>query len=345
MLDSAEYFLKSKTLAPSSIRLPFKHIEVIDARFDTSKLGFELKKWYSYISPEDFRKVKLRGGVAKAIQEYYNDYYQLCLSDTANELLIVLKNLWIDNLPTSEFKSNTDPDMIWEAYQNIYVKVEYYLKKETAYYPLKRIDTVYQLTEQNIHSEALNFKKNNLSFFLFTLKSLIETYDFAALIDKSGLRTRLTLTSIDSFNNKRYQLPILTAGKAKPGIYFTGKDYINNTPAADSGYVVDRKNRLFRKEDKKTEIPYLVHVTETGSHTQGSQKVVIQREGNAVEFFIVSGVYLSKAVAGSMLGIIPDRRFGGTQELEQLKFHLGGGAKLHVILTPRQINMETGELY
>lgn len=345
MLDSAEYFFKSKTLAPSSIRLPFKHIEVVDARFDTSKLGFELKRDIGYISNSNFRKIKLRGGIRKAIQDYYNDYYQLCLKDTANELLIVLKTLWIDNFPTGEFKERRRFDVVRETYQDIYVKFEYYLKRENEYYHLKRTDTVYQLTEQIINSKKLNLKKNDLSFFLFTLKSLIETYDFDELINRVDLKKNLSLKSIDSFNNKRFLLPVLIADSLKKGIFLSVKDYINNTPVPDSAYRFDKKGRLFKRDDKTTEIFYFYNNNEVGFSMRLLENTNIIRIGNTFEVFMMNDVYLAKTAAGNLLGLIPDTKFPGVDGLERTEFNAGNGARLHLMKVPRQINMETGEIY
>lgn len=345
MLDSVEYTITTGTLAPSSIHLPFKKIEVIDARFDTSKLGFELKKWYTYISPEDFRKIKLKNGIERAITEYYNDYYRLCLKDNSNELLMVLRTLWIDNLPTSEFKQQQNADIVWEAYQNIYVKAEYYLKRGADYYPLKRVDTLYQLTEQNINSGEFNFRKNDLSFFLFTLKSLVEVYDFTGLIGQGNFRRKLTLHDIDSFNRIRFRVPALIAESRKAGIYLNGKDFANNNPLHDSDYSIDKKGRLFSKQYSKLEIPYLIYITEEGSYSRNSRSTQVLQVGNTFELFVTSNVYLSKTVAGNIIDLIPDTKFRGMPPLERVEFHLGNGARLHVIQAPRQINPETGDLY
>lgn len=345
ILDSIEYNITSKTLAPSAIHLPFKRIGIIDARFDTSKLGFDLKKWYSYISNNDFRKIKLQGGTGKAIGDYYNDYYQLCLKDPANELLIVLKTLWIDNFPTGEFKERRRFDVVRESYQDIYVKFEYYLKRENEYYPLKRIDTVYQLTGQNINSKKFNFKKNNLSFFIFTLKSLMETYDFAELISKINLKNSVTLKAIDSFNNKRFLLPLLVADSTKKGIFLSVKDYINNAPVPDSAYQFDKKGRLFKNGDKTTEVFYLMYANETGLYIRPKKKTDIVRVGNTFEFFILNDVYLPKTAAGNFLSLIPGTRSPAIEGFESAEFHTGNGARLHYVLVPRQINMETGEIY
>lgn len=345
-LDSILFELTSKTLAPKDISLPFNKIEVLDARFDTSKLGFVIDKKSGSINSGDFKKIKLNGGISKAMQDYYNDYYQLCLNNQKNELLIVLKTLWIDNLPTGEFKVKRRFDIIRESYQDIYVKFEYYLKSGKEYYPLKRVDTVYQLTDENINSRAFNFKRNDLSFFTFTLKSLIENYDFNELLNKVDVALSLTLNSIDSFNNKRFQLPVLNFKNIKHGIFLSVTDFINNSPLTDTtNYTFDKKGNLYKNGDKKNAIFYWIISDGSGLYTKPLKKAGIIRTGKTFEFFMFNDIYMSKTAAGNLLGLIPNTTFPTTDGFGQNQFNTGNGARLRYVLAPRQINMETGEIY
>ena len=127
-LDSIVYNLTPKTLAPSTISLPFKNIEILDARFDTSKIGYELHKKYDNISFKDFKQIKLVNGIKEFLQFFYNDYYQLCLKDSLKKLLIVIKTLWIDNAPANDLIEETDDEIesVSISFQNIHVKWEYY---------------------------------------------------------------------------------------------------------------------------------------------------------------------------------------------------------------------------
>ena len=153
LLDSIQYNISPKTLAPSQIDLPFKSIEILDARFDTSKLGFEIHREYSQLRLIDFKRIKLEGGVNQSLQNFYNDYYKIAFKNSTNKLFIVLKTLWINNLPSKQFQEKIRYDLDKESFQNIYVKLEYYLNNGTEYIPLKRVDTVYQLTEPILLSQ------------------------------------------------------------------------------------------------------------------------------------------------------------------------------------------------
>ena len=163
-LDNIVYYLTSKTLAPSDINLPVKSIKILDARFDTSKLGFEIHQKYSNIRIKDFKRIKLQGGIDKSLENFYNDYYKLALKGSTDKLLMVLKTLWIDNIPNVETNEKVRYDIERATYQNIHVKIEYYVEKNDKYYPIKRLDTVYQLTESILNNADFKFKKNDLCF-------------------------------------------------------------------------------------------------------------------------------------------------------------------------------------
>lgn len=104
-------------------------------------------------------------GIEKALTNFYSDYYKLPFKDSADKLLIVLKTLWIDNFLSADITDGLRYDVTRESYQNIHIKFEYYFEQSSFFYPVKRIDTVYQLTEDVIHSPGFKFKGNDLSFF------------------------------------------------------------------------------------------------------------------------------------------------------------------------------------
>ena len=74
-LPSKSYELRVKTVAPVSFQLPFQEIKIIDSRFDTSKLGFLFRNGLSVRINRSFQKVKLKPGVQRGIENFYNEYY------------------------------------------------------------------------------------------------------------------------------------------------------------------------------------------------------------------------------------------------------------------------------
>lgn len=314
-LKFVNYKIRLQITDSQNFHLPFKEIDVLDARFDTSKLGFELNPALIKSEKNHFKIVHLDGGIQKAIKEFYNNYYKSSFENTQDKLLIVFKTLWLDVMPNRNFKEKKRYDIIRGSYQDIYTKVEYYLQQNNLYYPLKRIDTVYQLTEQNAHLFNQEVSKSNLSFFTFSLRSLIETRDFNKLIKNIKVEKGLTMASIDSFNHKRFLLPVLTAAKINKGVFINFKEFAENSPSV-TDYEVDKNNMLLIKSAPSESHYYWAYCDEEGLHISTSSKTNLIRVGNTFEFFIIDGIYVGNDVTG-----------------------------LYNVYRPRQIDMETGDIY
>ena len=346
-LDSIVYDLTPKTLAPSSIFLPFSKIQIIDARYDTSKLGYEIHQTHDFVNSNDFKKIKLNKGIYESIQLFYNDYYSLCLKDTMNKLLIVLKTLWIDNVPSGYAPVESSKISEHESYQNIHVKWEYYIQRKNKYYPFKRIDTIYQLTQSIISSNDFKFKKNDLSFFIFVLKSQLEQIDFSSIGINYENKKSLSFSSIDSFNRRRLLLPIINASTVQNGLFLNFEEFKNNNPGVvDYEVKKVKKERLWinRENLKIIEDFYLVSDS-SGIHIGSEKRRSVVPVGNTFEFFSLGSVSQSKTLAGLMLNLMPIENYiYSPYQQFQRRFDSETGT-IKIYLVPRQINMETGEVY
>ncbi len=316
LMDSLVFHITSEDKASTELRLPFGSIEVIDARFDTSKIGFIFNKSHHAHDFKDFKKMLLSGGVSQAIQEYYNHYYQDCFRPTANRLLIVLKRLWISNQPVS-VRREKRYDIERNSLQDIYIKFEYYLQKGAGYHPMLRTDTVYQLLEENINAETDRLKKDPLAFLKYTLKSLIEKNDFNKLSADLVGKKIVTRSGIDSFNAKRYQLPILTAYEYKRGIYLSIREFIDNNPSVKQFKVTENKE-LIGEEINTEKVTFWAYADNSGIHMSLKEKLNVYRVGNTFEFFANDMIYVSRTT---------------------------GGKPMKLVYYPRQIDMETGLFY
>lgn len=346
-LDSIVYDLTQKSLAPSSIFLPFSSIEIIDTRYDTSKLGYEIHKTHDRISNNDFKKIKLNKGVQESIQLFYNDYYSLCLKGQMNKLLIVLKTLWIDNVPSDYIPLESSKIAEHESFQNIHVKWEYYIQSEHKYYPFKRIDTIYQLTQSIISSKGFKFRKNDLSFFTFVLKSQLEQIDFSDIDRKYEHKKGLSFNSIDSFNRKRFLLPIINSQTVKKGLFLNFEEFKNNNPGIIDYEMKKEKKEMvwINKADSKTIEDFYFVSDSIGIHIGSEKRRSVVPVGNTFEFFSWGSVSQSKTLAGSMLNLIPtDYQIYRFNQQFQRRFDTETGTTKSY-LVPRQINMDNGEVY
>ncbi len=347
-LSSVEYDLTSKTLAPSDIYLPFKSIEIIDARFDTSKLGYEFHRQFDNNGYNDFKQIKLSKGIKESINFFYNDYYSLCLKGSINKLLIVLKTLWIDNLPRNDFAIERFNENAATSYQDIHVKWEYYIQRDSKYYPFKQIDTVYQLNQSVLLSRDYKFKKNNLSFFKFVLMSQLEQIDFSSINVDFENKKILTFNDIDSFNNKRFLIPVITSENIQKGVFQNFDEFRNNTPGIED-YELRKKSKeklWVNKANSETIKNFYLMCDSTGVHVGSEKRLSVVRVGNTFEHFELCSISRSKTVIGNFLsiGLSAADRFDRDDYIYD-KIGSGDGSKLSYILVPRQVNMENGKTY
>jgi hypothetical protein len=352
-LQSITYSLDADKIEPGEIKLPFGKIEIVDARFDTSKLGFEFNRKFIDLDYKDFKKIKLEGGIANGLQRFYNEYYKNCFNNPEYKLLLVFKTLWIDNRPTRN-NNNAGNDLTGGALQNISTKVEYYLKAEENYYPLLRLDTTYQLMQEQLASLKISLIKSNLNFFYCALKSIIEKYDFSELISNVKSGRNISFQQIDSFNNKRFAIPILTQNKISYGVYRNFRELSANHPSV-TDFKIKNENLEITGDTAQTHI-YLAFADENGLHMNTEykrsitglilsdpyrnplnfnklKKFIAVRAGNTFDFFVYDYIIVPKTTTGKLLNLVPIGGIGANADKQKL------------VLSPRQFDMETGIIY
>jgi hypothetical protein len=229
-LEVKEFKLEVERTVPSEIKLPFKSIKIIDSRFDTSKIGY--LPFTNFISGKKklYKKMVLMGGISNAIESYYNEYYTGSFTHNDFELLIVMKRFWISGNAIDNPKRIEVVNSV-KMNSNIYCKWEYYLGKNGKYLPIKRIDTVIRYTEDLAKYGEEEFRKKKLSFFKYTLKTLIEILDYSNAVKQFNDQPKKTLTEIKEFNAKMYVIPILQDSGFKKGVYLSFDDFKNNRPS------------------------------------------------------------------------------------------------------------------
>ena len=71
--------------------IPFRKIEIVDYRFDTTKIGYA-----TYNRPDNHTRLVTKGGVQNFLSQRLNDYFKRNLDPGApRTLVIVLKKLWL----------------------------------------------------------------------------------------------------------------------------------------------------------------------------------------------------------------------------------------------------------
>lgn len=231
-LNFKELKLSAQRIAPSDIKLPFSSIKIIDSRFDTSKLGF--LPVYNIIRDKRnvFRKIRFKSdkSIAVSLEEYYNEYYKESFLPNDFELLIVMKRFWVSGIDYTRSKEGNLVNNL-DATTNLYCKWEYYLGKEGLYLPVKRIDTIMQVSDDLATYISEEFNELRLARFKFCLKALIELFDFDKAIAQFYKQPKKRMEEIVKYNDNRNEIKILKDSAFQKGIYLSFDEFKNNKPS------------------------------------------------------------------------------------------------------------------
>jgi hypothetical protein len=340
-LPAKVYELTVKTIPPNGLKLPFESINVIDSRSDTSKLGFIMSGRRLITGISMFQKVTLKPGIATGIEQFYNEYYKDNFSKNAKTLLISIRKLWIDNMPDRHGKFQKN-DIERSSQQNIYAKFEYYSGSENEYTPLKRIDTVFQLTTyiKVEDYDASNEKK--LPFLCFALEKMIENINYEQFIKNIANEKKMIIEDIKKYNDNSKNIAILNE-TIKKGVFKTFDEFKNNQPSIinfSKRKIPNKKIYEIIDEENSVIVNYFAYydgekfaksksLSSLSANRTSQDNFGIYRIGNSFQFFenLVLNTDFSVNISYKNT-IVP------------LKVPVN-----NLNAVPRQIDLETGEVY
>ncbi|MGI8582063.1 MAG: hypothetical protein ACR2KX_07700 [Chitinophagaceae bacterium] len=335
--------LKVKTIPGDSLKLPFESIKIIDSRPDTSKVGFMITRKFLVTVNRVFEKIMLKPGIEKGIENFYNEYYKYNFTPNGKVLLISIRKLWINSMPNRQGeRQRNDLDRL--SLQDIYAKFEYFLGSENTYVPLKRIDTTFQLSPitKTEGYDAADEKK--LPFFCFALERMVENINYEYYIKNVGNKKKMSREEIEEYNDKTINIPILNS-LTKKGVFLTFEEFKNNQPSILSFSkrkilkkkiyeILDEKDNVILHyfgyyDGEKLAIAKRLSTLFTGKISQDNYG--IYRVGNSFQFF-ENHVLNGRAEVGV---------WGNNQPKNSNIINPGS----NIVWVPRQIDMESGEIY
>ncbi|MBS1605421.1 MAG: hypothetical protein JST42_22345 [Bacteroidetes bacterium] len=233
-----------------SSRTAFSHFELIDARPDTTRIGFHTNKAASSFSRSRDRQLVLAHPAAKEITDWLDRHY--ARPDAPYTALIVLRALWLSDANYVHEDKQKDPRKQFER-THIRVKAEVYAQKNGIYEPIFRFDTL-QYTTKAVYSI-----KSPYSVWDKDLSAILgELADSASLITarrSASTDRQIRLEDIRRFNESRFGLPINGASSLVPGAYASFGEFRNNAPSIQHFEI--------RMEDNKR----LLYITEGGGRS------------------------------------------------------------------------------
>jgi hypothetical protein len=222
------YRTKDINIAPA-----IKHLEVVDFRPDTSRMGFltENRKW---------KDIRFRAGLRHEVQAYLKDQY--AFTGGIRSLLIIIKKCWLSDTavarPTMEL-------MKYPGKGRIAFRAEAFLKTPEGYAPYTYLDTVI-----SSNASAVNIARKRLEDLLEILMDKVAATDEAAVIKRNRF---FSFDALDSLNKRRFAYAMDTALTLRKGVYASLEEFRNNNPSIHNYEVQQNKEGhldLFLKDEE-----------------------------------------------------------------------------------------------
>lgn len=330
-------------------------VNVIDLRDDTLAMG------YHYLKPGDAIRYlvqpstspKNKDGdkwskvyhcspsLSAGFSNWINEYLQ-CRKNTAikNKLLIVVKKFWLS--PEAD-EIRDDNDKVGQAMNGwdagVVCKLEFYLERDSMYFPLYRIDSVFTFKERLNDYKGTRFVDNAASFVTSVLKSSLEKLIEINIDEAIAKRRSFSFNSIQQRYLQRPEIPVLKSADIKKGAYKNFEEFKLNAPSIEN------------YELRKGSIGDILYVKE-GDSEYPTREAWGFCDGK--DIFINSGDKYSRLVRrentfyffGNKGVVQKTKHIGGMSS--GLNYAMNSGPKKTVYkldLKYYQIDMETGEVY
>ena len=196
-----------------SADIPFKNIKVIDARPDTSSVGFFRLNFLGSMN-----KLIFENGLPDEILNFAKSKYRLSSKDSAKDLLIIIKEYRVSRY-AKEMDTRGINTLNWM--RGIIVDAELFMQDKNSYHALYKVDSI--VTDDSIYS--LNQLIQRSFSILF---DKISNKDFSKL--HVG-KTEFTYDDIEKHIGSFYNFPILKDSVLKKGVYKNFNEFILNTPS------------------------------------------------------------------------------------------------------------------
>lgn len=224
----------------------FRQVSVIDLRDDTAAIGF-----YSVTATEAFKYGVKPGGLVpnkelsarskvyycspslqNGMEAWITRYLQCEKSDaTGNNLFIAIKKLWLTpQIEKSRFdESQSRTSDKW--YAGILCKLEFYLEKDSVYFPLYRIDSSFVFDDLLYDYAGMRFVDKGGEFFIAALKTSLEKLRDIKYDEIIAKRRKLNIQDIYQKYLQDKEMPIFSATVFNKGVYKNLDEFRNNAPS------------------------------------------------------------------------------------------------------------------
>jgi hypothetical protein len=304
--------------------LPFKDIDVLDVRPDTSFIGF-----YERSSGRTF-KLNFVNGLSDRIKNYLHNNHIFNTSDIeAPKLVLSIKRFWVTPEVDTIVVGNRN-----KSVAAIMVKIEVYANFANEYKPMVRIEFDHLLP---------NTSKNTIEEHSDSaLKKVVDE-----IVSHSEKLTRggklLSLNQIEAFNRQQFQVPILTDLTLQKGVYNTFEEFRKNNPAYKNYELKDGSlgDMIYVKDGDGKEHP----TRNVWGYCDGENAYIklsdnyfkMHRSGNAFNMFAAKEMKRKRSVKAENMLLLGLAGGGLGRQNQRTTFRL--------VIKPYQLDLETGEVF
>ena len=344
-----------KELSAHSFSDKFYSVSVVDTRDDTTAVG------YYYIPKREAQKHAIKPGSAgkndnidkwskvyfctptlqQALSVWISEYLQ-CEKNTSvkNKLLIVVKKFWLSpEADKIKFDNNKRGQTIngWDA--GLLCKLEFYLEKDSVFYPLYRTDSIFTYKERLNDFAGMTFVDNSGQFITSALKNSLDNLSDINCDEIIAKKRKLSFTDIHKEYSKKTESPLLKATVYNKGVYKDFDEFKTNSPS------------IIEFEFRESKLSDIMYVKEGGSEyparnvwgycdgtnmfiNSGDKYSKLERKENTFYFFGTKGIVQRtkiKFITATALGYATNSSPKKAVYKLDLKYY--------------QIDMETGEVY
>lgn len=315
----------SKPVSKLAASQYFDDLIVTDARFDTSAIGFYKNNYFVFDK-----------GAAQTIENQLKDKFDMPGSNTGNQVIIFIKNLWISTQFQSKNISTDLPnDDDWQG--GVKCKIECFNKKDSLYYPLFRFDTTIVAKNSEI--------KNKYSTLIDDCINMLANKILAAYAKPFSAKSKqLNWEEVNQHNIAPFEIPILKQNQLKKGIYANFNEFKNNSPKYAVFEITKTKLAdIIYVKDSSTGVSYPLR--NVWGYCDGRQIFIKSADNYFPIYRIANSFYLTGAKS-------LDRKMSSGTENAAASYLLFGNTNARVSKTkykihysPYQVDMETGEIY
>lgn len=192
-----------------SVTLPISHVQIIDVRPDTSKFGV-----YTFLAGR--YQYTFEKPIAAELNVFFNSYLENQFHPFGDTIIAYVKKMWI-----GEYDSINIERQLRKRMRQLFLKIEFYQKKERCFYPLYRYDTCLFIQ----HAPGKQTMEPLESVLTGSVRKL-----FLLKADSYTRLTCVTEEKVTALNEIPFMYPVIQDSLPAKGVFKSFEDFRNNQP-------------------------------------------------------------------------------------------------------------------